>query len=433
MTQNNSRSAVADGLFVVTLMLYVFIGLPLTPIHADEFMQMSMARDVFYLARGNIGQIRFVPPVQPDTEQHLRLLNGPLNKDLIGFVWLLDNRSESGLPGIYAWEMPLEWNAARGNVPDDAARNLARLPSTLLTALGIAAIFLLTMRMAGRPMAYPAAILYALHPVILLNGRRAMMEGSLFLFSILAVGAAIWLSKRLMDAPQRFTLRDAAALVFVGFCAGLTLAAKHTGLIVVGAILIGLFWNLWRVRGWYVLADLGIITLVILFTFLALNPAYWNDPIGVARATLDARSELLTTQVRGDPAAYNNPLQRVTATITQPFLSAPQYYEAPTWNGVIDDSIRQYEASPVSGWRWPPLAGMLLTAATWIGAVLLGRQALFAHDPAARLLIVWWIAALASSLAVPLGWQRYYLPLLPISILLAAYVPFAIRLRVKRA
>ena len=56
-----------------------------------------------------------------------------------------------------------------------------------MTALGVIPIFVLGWNLRLRSMAYPAALLYALHPVILLNGRRAMMEGSLILFSLLTM------------------------------------------------------------------------------------------------------------------------------------------------------------------------------------------------------------------------------------------------------
>lgn len=446
-----TRSTFADGLFVVALMLYVLAGAAAAPFHGDEFMQMAMARDVFYLAHGNLDAIRFAPPVQPDTEQYLRLLNGPLNKDLIGLTWALDGRNEASLPGIFAWAMPLEWNVAHGNVPDGASLDLARFQSALFTALSVALIFWLTLRIAGRPMAYPAALLFALHPVILLNGRRAMMEGALLFFSLLLISVTIWVSKRYagMRLPhppppspnsERGSLmsnaeywRTIADFVLVGVCAGLTVAAKHTGLVIVVAALLGLLWNVWRAWRWRSLILIAVAGVAAGIVFFALNPAYWNDPIGAFGATLGARTDLLARQVRGDPTTYTSPFQHVAATLIQPFMTPPQYYEAPTWNGVIDDAIRHYELSAVSGWRWPLLIGVLLTAATLIGAVLIGWQALSKHDSAARVLLLWFGAVLASSLAVPLDWQRYYLPLFPVYILMAAYVPFAIRLWVKHA
>ncbi len=420
-----SRNRMADGLFVAALMVYVLAGVALTPIHADEFMQMAMARDVSYLMRGDLAQIRFTPPILPDTEQHLRLLNGPLNKYLIGAVWAINGRSADTLPGIFAWAMPLEWNQAQGNVPTTDALALARLPSALLTALSVAAIFGLGAYIGGRVMAYPAALLYTLHPVILLNGRRAMMEGGLLFCTLGLIGVALWLGQ----PKTHWSVRNVAIL---GVCAGLTVAAKHSGLIVVISVFAALLWTRWRIDRGPILIGLGGAGLIALLVFFILNPAYWNDPVGAARATLEARTALLGMQARNDPTTYSDPFQRVTATLTQPFLMPPQYYEAPTWNGIIDDLIQQYEASPVSGWRWPGLVGALLTALACLGGALLAFQALRKADPGARVLIAWLAAALIGGLAIPLAWQRYYLPLFPILIMLVAYVPYAIRLRFRQ-
>src|SRR5258708_35657420 len=56
-----------------------------------------------------------------------------------------------------------------------------------MAALGVIPVFILGWPLRLRSLAYPAALLYALHPVILLNGRRAMMEGGLMLTSLLTM------------------------------------------------------------------------------------------------------------------------------------------------------------------------------------------------------------------------------------------------------
>src|SRR5215813_10527154 len=125
----DSRKRIADGAFLMALMAYIVVGMGLVPVHGDEFMQMSMARDIFYMLRGDTGRLAFSPPVQPDTEQYLRLINGSINKTSIGLLWALTGRDVKSLPGIYAWAMPLDWNRQQGNVADDDALHLARWPS----------------------------------------------------------------------------------------------------------------------------------------------------------------------------------------------------------------------------------------------------------------------------------------------------------------
>jgi 4-amino-4-deoxy-L-arabinose transferase-like glycosyltransferase len=417
-----TRSRAADVLFCAALMVYILIGTLTAPVHADEFMQMALARDVGAVLRGDFATLRYTPPVIPDTPQHLRLLNGPINKTLIGLTWALVGRSFEQLPGIYAWELALEANRAQGNVPTLDDLNLARLPSAVLTALGAGLIFLLGWRVAGRPMAYPAAFLYAIHPVLLLNGRRAMMEGALLCCTLLVILAAVRIAQR----PEQWR----RGVVTLGLAMGLAVCAKHTGIVVAGACFVGALW-VWAVRFKGRALMLGLLSgIIALGVFALLNPPYWNDPLGTANATITARTDLLAMQTKNDPAVYHRFEQRVIAAFEQPFISTPQYYEAPTWKGVIDDQIARYEDYYIEGIQWPRWIGWLLSGAAVIGTTLLGIRA--RRDPAARILCLCALASFLIALTIPLAWQRYYLPGLPVYILCVATIPAALRMRFKQ-
>ncbi len=419
----DSRKRFADGAFLLALMVYILAGVGTVPVHGDEFMQMSMARDVFYMARGEWNRFAFKPPVETDTEPFLRLINGTINKTLIGVTWLLNGRDESSLPGIFAWAMPLDWNRQQGNVPTDDALRLARWPSAILTALGVIPMFLLGWQLRLRSLAYPAALLYTLHPVILLNGRRAMMEGSLILLSLLIM---CWLVAVIIAEHSATAhgfvrrLPRPARYVALGVLVGLVVAAKQTGIVVaVAALAAALVAGLARDRSWRPVAWIGLAGAIGLMTWFALNPAYWNDPVGAAKASIAARANLLAAQANGSPLAYTDAWQPVRAVIAQSFLTPPQFYESSTWAGVIDDQIAAYQQSSIDGWDWGPLVGAVLTMLAGIGLLALVYDALH-RDLVAWAILIWAGAAAVSSLVVPLDWQRYYLPLLLVAILLAA-------------
>ncbi|HVO44626.1 MAG TPA: hypothetical protein VMT34_18495 [Aggregatilineales bacterium] len=419
----DSRKRFADAAFLVALMLYILVGTIQVPVHGDEFMQMSMARDVFSIVHGDWRQILYAPPVQPDTDAYLRLINGTLNTDMIGVTWLLAGRRVDSLPRIFVWDMPIDWNLARGNVPTDDALHLARWASAICTALGVIPMFLLGWQIRLRSLAYPAALIYALHPVILLNGRRAMMEGSLMLMSLATMYWLVTLivaehSANASGYMHRLPL--AVRYGVLGLLAGLTLAAKFTGIVVVAAALGGaLAAFLARDLSWRPFAWVGFAGLVAALTALALSPAYWSDPVGALRANLGARAELLTRQTSSDPLAYHSPGDRGKALLTEPFLTAPQYYEAPTWAGQINDQIAAYQASAVDGFDWGPIVGTLLTLLALVGLVTVIYDSLH-RNLIAWAILIWTGLTILSSLAIPLAWQRYYLPLLLVAIVLAA-------------
>ena len=416
------RARLADGLFVAALMIFVLAGVSVTPMHGDEFMQMAMSRDVFYLAHGQMGQIQFSPPVQPDSEQELRLVNGPLNKDLIGLTWLLSGRTIADLPGIFAWEMSLSWNQTQGNVPSTNDLNSARLPSALLTAIGVVLIFAVGLRIGGRKAAYPAALLYTINPVILLNGRRAMMEGGLIACTLLLILVALWLTDIANSGEKSPRLWMRWALL--GVCAGLVVVAKYPGIAIVGFVLFAVAWNAWRcptIGLKCALIGTLVAGLIAVFTFLILNPVYWNNPVGATEAMIHSRIDLLARQVPSDPTKYTSFDQQILATFTEPFLRGVQYYEAPTWQGTIDDQIATYEASPLSGWRWPDWIGVILTLLSMAGLAIAVVRAVWRHDPVACILLAWAAAGFVTALVVPFAWQRYYLPWLLPQIILIGY------------
>ena len=72
-------------------------------------------------------------------------------------------------------------------------------------------------RALNRPAAYIAVTAFALHPSVLINGRRAMMEGSHLLGLMLVLLAAICLLQE--RRPWRYLM--------LGASAGFAIAAKH--------------------------------------------------------------------------------------------------------------------------------------------------------------------------------------------------------------
>jgi hypothetical protein len=180
------------------------------------------------------------------------------------------------------------------------------------------------------------------------------------------------------------------------------------------------------------LLNIGFVALLAVAVWLACNPGYWRDPIGTFQAVVAARAELLERQSAGNPSAYNSFGQRAGALLTQPFLTATQFYEAPTWVGLIDDQIATYRASGLAGLEWGPLVGILLTALAGAGLLALLFDAV-KRDPVVWALLLWLGTTALSMLAVPLDWQRYYLPwLLPVIILAALGLGRATSLLVRR-
>jgi 4-amino-4-deoxy-L-arabinose transferase-like glycosyltransferase len=400
-----------DGLIIVVLMAYVLIGAPLAPFHGDESTQIFMSRDYAYqFIEDNWTRVRYTdPPISPQ-EQHLRLLNGTVNKYLIGFAWHLGGFSLADLNQQWDWGADWDYNQSTNHAPSPDLLRTARIPSSLLLALAVPVIFAIGWQLGERPTAYLAAILFALHPALLLNGRRAMMEGSFILFSLCVVAAGIWFIK----SSQR-----RASLVALSVSSGLAIASKHSAVFTVGTIFAGcwlyLYTALMRQPRQLVLTFLRVYVaaLLALGVFIALNPAWWNNPFERVGDVLRLRTELL----EGQTDAFGGYTQRNEALdgwARFVFDGTPQYFEVAAWSGYIGDQIEAYEASGLAGIAIPPVIMLILTGLGFFSLLRTRRSA-------AWLVCVWAAAMLASTaLLTPLPWQRYYLPTHPAVCLLAA-------------
>jgi Dolichyl-phosphate-mannose-protein mannosyltransferase len=427
-----------DFIWLLLLILYILAGTSLTPFHADESTQIFMSRDYAYqFMQRDLSLIAYSDPPQRDTEQHLRLLNGTINKYLIGLAWHLGGFSLDNINQQWDWGGDWDYNQQNGHAPSPELLLTARWPSALFLAAGVVVIFVIGQALGGRLTAYISSLYYALNPALLLNGHRAMMEGSLIFFILLTALAGIWFLRH----PAWWTA------IFLGIVSGLALASKHTAAFTVAAVftgcIIGIILNhsptgrrrtdtkitekrekvlkisVSSVSLWFIFLFLsGILALI---TFYALNPAWWSDPIARAGTVLELRQDLLDiqTSVFG---SYPTPLDSLAAFVRQTLVALPQYYEIAGWENYISDQIACYEASP---WRGVSVGGSLLGAAMLVVTIGFGIWALFRRSDvpfSTRWLIGIWalVIVLSTLILTPIEWQRYYLPVYPVVGLLAA-------------
>ncbi len=461
------RMWMVDSVWLIVLGIYILAGTGLATFHGDEAMQITMSADYeTTFQAGEPGSLAVHSPYTVDSPELLRLINGSVNLYTIGLSWHVAGMNVSDLPNIWQWPLSYEDNVAQGNRPSDALLNVARLPSALFLTLSAAVMFGIGWRLGGRPLAYIVSGLYAVNPVILLNGRRAMQEGSFLFFGLLTVLIAIFISHR--QTEREANGRNASKVVaWIGLvlAGGLALASKHSGIVFVA----GAF-------GWIFLAEMarlftshpthsapassetsqekfasldpspqppprirrgGEITdtirmlfafslkqiacgLLVVAVFVALSPALWNDPVARLGDLVNEREKLLESQVVANPDAPTTVAQRVIGIVTQPFMLPAQHYEAAFWGGsaVVRNEVARYMASPLSGIQFGLLIGLPLTLLAGWGMLKAARGQVISRGQSWGLL-AWLAVTVASLLVNPLPWQRYYLPLLPAATILA--------------
>ncbi len=420
------------ALWPALLALYVLAGAPLAPFHGDESTLVYMSRDYVYLFFDHdLDKIRYSETPASPTEQHLRLLNGTVAKYLIGLAWHIGGFSPADINEQWDWGADWTYNRQNGHAPTPELLQTVRWSSALLLAAGVVPVFLLGYALGGRRVAVLAGLYYALNPALLLNGRRAMMEGGLTFFSLLAALAGVWFIRSLTPAEAGEKRRGWLPALVLGAASGLALASKHTAFFTVAAVFAAcggyaVYQGVKNPRGMrrirnIVFPQIIFAAVTAASVFLALNPAWWNDPLAMPRVVLDLRVELLDIQVQTF-GGYGGFGDMLGGFFRQVFVVLPQYYEVAGWENFIGDQIARYEMSP---WRGlsvggTPIGGAALAAIMMVGvwALLRDRR----RGLSVRLVVGAWTASVvaATLLLTPLEWQRYYLPVYPAVGLVAA-------------
>jgi 4-amino-4-deoxy-L-arabinose transferase-like glycosyltransferase len=399
-----------DILWVGLLALYAFAGYALAPFHGDESMQIFMSRDyAYHFIDGDTAKLAYDPSNPLDLEQNLRMINGTVNKYTIGLAWHLAGFTAEQLNVPWYWDEDVATNREIGAYPSDGLLLAARVPSALFLAGSVVLWFLVMLHVAGRPAAYAGVAYYALHPAVLLNGRRAMMEGGMLFGAAATVFAALMLVSR---------ERRGVWAAVLAVAAGLAVASKHTNAVTVAGVFVGVGLHALFGRttaraallGWLVAAGVGALAV-----FYALNPAWWGQPVTVAQAVLDERVALLAGQTETF-GGYPNTGAQLVGMFQQVFIGRPMYYEIALVRDDILPQIATYEATVYAG-IYAPGSAAVLVAAFVVGALtLVGVVRLPDVNPSARWVVGAWafVTVVTLTLTTPLAWQRYYLLIFPV-------------------
>jgi 4-amino-4-deoxy-L-arabinose transferase-like glycosyltransferase len=413
-------------------------GVPGVPFHPDESTYLYMSRDFDLVVRQrDPAAVTWQAANQPADVLRYRLLDSPLSHFLPGLGRLLSGYADT-LPHDWNWSTNWAGNVALGAVPEPGLLNAARWPAAVLTVLSVLPLYGIGLRVGGMGTGVGAALLYAFSGLVLLHGRRAMAEGPLLFFIL----AAVWL---ILYCPRR--------PVPWGGAAALAVASKLTALSLLPVLGLTLLWRqpgeAGSQTGWRGWADRqrfrSVAMCVASFVGLSwlLTPPLWSQPIGGIAAMFDARRQLVANQAGALSTAA--PVQavaslpaRLFAMLYHIYFAPPAFWEVPNYAQQTAAAERAYLAMPLQvGWHTTSLsfnliAGGLLLALTLAGAIF-GLHDLAAHglraatQPTAPeryalwVLLAWSATTVVGLLSINTAWQRYYLPLIPIVCLWAAY------------
>jgi len=420
-------------LWLTLLSGYVLAGSSQVPFHGDESTTIWMSKDYAYLVEGDLARVRYNEPPVDAAEQQLRLITGSLTKYLMGLSWQMSGNTTADINEQWHWGFDWDWNVTNGHMPSDDLLLIGRWSSALMLMMGVWVMFKIGEIAAGPVAAYSSSLLYAMHPALLLNGRRAMFEGGMILFLLLTVLLGLMFLRR----------QSWDAAFGLGLVAGLALSAKHsavfTVVLVLGiCLLIIVYENRQSLRdvigGVAKLILTGGITIGV---FYVLHPVLWGEGLLTrAQQVIDGRAAMLDGQVNAF-GGYETISERLLGAASQIFLLEPQYFEVPGWGAYIGQAIINYESTYLAGLTSGALLwGILMCVLGVLGVWNLSFRPVSNTLYSQRLLLIGWAVGmvLTTALITPIEWQRYYLmAILPlvmtVGVGLSAVIRFGLRMR----
>jgi 4-amino-4-deoxy-L-arabinose transferase-like glycosyltransferase len=394
------------------------------PFHPDEATYIYMSRDLDRILAARPVSICWNPARPTDPLQVERERDAPLTRYTIGIA-----RALAGITATTSnWNWTADWtqNLLQGAVPSNALLLAARLPQALLLFLTVLLMARLGWHLGGEAGAVSAAALLAFNSQILLHARRAMSEGALVFGMVLVMVVVLDMKGR--RSPL---VRGIIFPLLAGVALAIAASAKYSGLLVAPPALAGMFLGdrdaplrKTVLRG---MARSGVMALGFLLVFLAINPVYWCHPLAALSAAIAQRQSLLAAQVNALRTAAPGlvldsfPL-RLLAVPYQLFIAPLAFWDIPNYAQITAASEYSYLSNPIntitSGGILPPAWCVLSLAGL---ALVVARGVRRGSDGRLRVLGVWFLSVLAGILAgVPILWQRYYLPLIPVCAALSA-------------
>lgn len=394
------------------------------PFHPDEATYIYMSRDLDRILAGGPVSICWNPTRPTDPLQAERERDAPLTRYTIGIARTLAGISAT--TSNWIWSADWTQNLLQGGVPSAALLLVARLPQALLLFLTVLLMARLGWHLGGEVGAVSAAALMALNSQILLHTRRAMSEGAMVFGMVLVMVIVLEQQERIGPLFRRVIFP-----LLAGVALAIAASAKYSGLLVALPALAGMFLGdrdapLRKTVLWGT-ARSGVMALGFLLVFLLINPVYWCHPLATLSAAIAQRQTLLAAQVNALRMAAPGlvldsfPL-RLLAVPYQLFIAPLAFWDISNYAQATAAAEHTYLSSPINTLTSGGILPLAWCALSLIGlALVIARGLRRGADGSLRLLGVWFLSVFAGILAgVPILWQRYYLPLIPVCAALSA-------------
>jgi 4-amino-4-deoxy-L-arabinose transferase-like glycosyltransferase len=400
-------------LFGLILGFYIW-GINLVPFHPDESTYLFMSSDFDQLIHDPFS-MAWKPDNESDQRQRYRELDAPLTRYMLGL-----GRSLFSIPAPkvdWDWSKTWQQNQQAGAVPGNDLLFAGRLAVSLLFPISLILIYFTGKEVGNRATGLLAVLLLSSNALILLHTRRAMAEGPLIFGIILSIWSFIQGDRRPWMA---------------GLAVAFALCTKQSALAMLPVGMLAVGWVQTSKPYWIRKSAINIVQYLSVFILLtlALNPLYWSNPINAIQASWQARNELLGRQTKDTLALapeqiLQTPGKRTAVLVANLFIVPPSFAEVGNYMEETSISEARYLSIPGNDLGRGIVEGGVLLFLSLVGILISVLQILKSEYRHKRSLFLLMIAtvfqAVALLIAVPLSWQRYVIPLIPLICLWIAY------------
>ena len=397
------------GLFILVFSFFYFFNLENVPFHPDESTQIFMSGDL-EIFKKDPSNLIWRAEISLDNRMKYRLLDAPLAREWIGVFRLITGKS--ALLSDWDWTQTWQENENSGAIPSVGLLSTGRLASSIFFPLDLIFIFLIGQKIRGKQMGWLMVFLFSFNALVLLHTRRAMSEGPLLFFIILALWVFLQNPKYLIlsaiPAALAFNSKYSALPLFI--LGGFTIIVRNWGSIK----------NLNRI----LLHTLAYVLVFLFITFL-LNPFLWIHPLQAISMASQVRQELIIRQVYelgelNPGVVLNSPLKRILAIIGNLFITPLAFSEVGNYIQNTVSSERIYLLNSIQNMFRGFTGGginLLLSISGFIFGLIGVRKEPLERNQFLLILVVGTILqAIFLCVAFPLPFQRYVTPLIPFTI-----------------
>jgi len=374
------------------------------PFHPDESTQLFNSYDVETFFKDPLS-MAWEPSIPLTTQMRYRMLDAPLTRIFIGIGRIITGQP----PQTVDWDWSKSWeeNSNEGALPQKSELFVARLSVSWVFPLSLLLFWHLLSKYFGKLAGWIGIVFLAGNSLILLHTRRSMAESLTVFFVILCIWAIFFCKKH----PWLIALP--VSLVF---------NAKQSTVI---WLIIGFMPILFNYKYYIHHKLLGtkhilLYAIIVTGVFFCLNPFTWKHPIYSLQEAFTLRQNLVAQQladiIRVSPhAALITPLQRIIGIVANLFFTAPAPLDTANYQIELSVQVNKYSSIPINNFMRNFFGGsiLLIFSITGMYSVLRG---LIRNQKREEILIL--LAGVLQFIllvfTVPIPFQRYVMPLVPI-------------------